>query len=70
MSGLDYLVMGTGILVLLVAIITGMVYSSSKATQNKIAEFSYLGEKMQTIGKTGSSKLVAVADAKKMAIIN
>ena len=66
MSGLDYLVMGTGILVLLVAIITGVVYSSSKATQNKIAEFSYLGEKMQTVGTTGSSKLVAVADAKKM----
>ena len=66
MSGLDYLVMGTGILVLLVAIVTGVVYSSSKATQNKIAEFSYLGQKMQTIGVTGSSKLVAVADAKKM----
>jgi len=66
MSGLDYLVMGTGVLVLLVAIVTGVVYSSSKATQNKIAEFSYLGQKMQTIGVTGSSKLVAVADAKKM----
>ncbi|MBO4846903.1 MAG: hypothetical protein J5525_11405 [Lachnospiraceae bacterium] len=66
MSGLDYLVMGTGILVVLVAIITGVVYSSSKATQTKVAEFAYLGEKMQTIGVTGSSKLVAVADAKKM----
>ena len=66
MSGLDYLVMGTGILVVLVAIITGVVYSSSKATQNKISEFAYLGEKMQTIGVMGSDKLVAVADAKKV----
>ena len=66
MSGLDYLVMGTGLLVVIVAVITGVAYSSSKATQTKIAEFAYLGEKMQTIGVTGSSKLVAVADAKKM----
>ncbi len=65
MSGLDFLVMSTGILVVLVAIITIAVYSSSRATQAKIDEFSGLGEKMQAIGVSGSSKLVAVADAKR-----
>ena len=65
MSGLDYLVAGTGILVVVVALITLTVYSSSKATQAKINEFISLGEKMQTIGTTGNEKLVAVLDAKR-----
>lgn len=65
MSGLDILVMCTGILVVVVGIITISVYSASRATQAKIDEFAYLGEKMQVIGMNGSSKLVAVADAKK-----
>ncbi len=65
MSGLDMLVMSTGVLVVIVAIITLVVYSSSRATQNKINEFGYLGENMQAIGLSGGSKLVAVADAKR-----
>ena len=65
LSGLDLLVAGTGVLVVLVAVITGIVYSSSKTTQNKVAEFVQLGEKMQTLGVEGSSQLVAVADARK-----
>ena len=64
MSGLDILVAGTGILVVLVAIVTGMVYSSSQATKSKIAEFAPLGANMQTIGDMGSGQFLAIADAR------
>ena len=64
MSGLDILVAGTGILVVVVAIVTAMVYSSSQATKKKIAEFAPLGANMQTIGDLGSNQFLAIADAR------
>lgn len=67
MTLLDILVACTGILVVLVAIITIMVYSSSKATQQKISEFVPLGENMQTVGLMGSEQFVAIADARNKA---
>ena len=65
MSGLDVLVIATGVLVVVVAAVTIGVYSSSKATQAKLDELAGVGQKMQTIGITGSDKLVAVADARR-----
>ncbi|MDO4803153.1 MAG: hypothetical protein Q4A15_13380, partial [Prevotellaceae bacterium] len=64
LSGLDILVMGTGILVVTVAVITALIYSSSKQTQAKIAEFQPLGANMQTIGIAGSGQFTAIADAR------
>jgi len=64
MTLLDILVACTGVLVVVVAVVTLMVYSSSKATQNKIAEFVPLGTNMQTIGLVGSGVFEQIADAR------
>lgn len=62
-SGLDLLVICTGVLVVVVAIATLLVYSSSRSTQARMDEFALLGQKMQTIGVSGSGKLTAAAEA-------
>lgn len=64
MTLLDILVACTGVLVVIVAVITLMVYSSSKATQNKIAEFVPLGSNMQTLGLVGSGVFEQIVDAR------
>lgn len=65
-TALDWVVMATGVLVLLAAIGTLGVYSASQKTNQAIDNFIPLGEDMETIGIAGSGKMVAVADASRI----
>lgn len=65
-TALDWIVMATGVLVLVAAIGTFGIYSASQKTNDAIASFVPLGEDMETIGIAGSGKLVAVADANRL----
>ncbi len=62
---MDKVVAVTGVLVLAVAIATAGAYTVSRSVEQQIAAFAPLGEQLESIGVTGQSKLLAVADAKK-----
>ena len=62
---MDKVVAVTGVLVLAVAIVTAGAYAVNRSVDNQIAAFAPIGEQLETIGVTGQTKLVAVADAKK-----
>jgi len=63
MSAGDRIVASTGIIVLVMAIITGSVYVSAKSVDNQVAAFAELGEDLGAVSVLGESGLIAVTDA-------
>ncbi len=64
LSGLDYIIGLTGVIVVAVAVITVNVYASAKATQAKVGEFASLGSDLAEIGVAGEGTLLAMAGNK------
>ena len=62
---MDKIVAVTGVLVLVVAILTVGVYAGNRGVNKQIEAFAPVGEQLETIGIVGQDKLLAVADAKK-----
>ena len=62
---MDKVVAATGVIVLAVAIVTAGAYAVNRTVDKQIAAFAPIGEQLETIGVTGQTKLLAVADAKK-----
>ncbi|MBR5596918.1 MAG: Ig-like domain-containing protein [Lachnospiraceae bacterium] len=62
---LDKVVAATGVLVLVVAIFTAVVYAGNRGLNKQIEAFAPIGQQLETVGVVGSDKLLAVADAKK-----
>ena len=65
MSVLDGLVAATGVLVLVVAIITVSAFGSAKMMEEQVAAFAPLGEELYSLSGAGNSVLLAMADEKK-----
>ena len=61
---LDKIVAVTGVLVLVVAILTVGVYAGKRGVDKQVAAFAPVGEQLETVGVVGTDKLLAVADAK------
>ena len=63
MTVMDRVVVATGILVLVFAIVTGTVYMSTKNTQAEVASFSTVGEQLAGVEVIGEGGLLAVTQA-------
>lgn len=63
MSMMDRVIAGTGAVVLLLILITGGVFVSSKITQSQVSDFVSVGAQLKDISVIGEAGLVAVADA-------
>ncbi len=63
MSAGDGIVLSTGVLVLVLAIVTGSVYVSAKTVDGQVAAFAEIGEDLGEVSLAGESGLIAVADA-------
>ena len=63
MSAGDRIIVSTGVIVLVMAIITGSVYVSAKSMDDQVAAFAELGEDLGAVSLTGESGLIAVTDA-------
>ncbi len=61
LSGMDKLVAGTGVLVLIVAIATVGFYSSAKAAEKQVEAMAPIGEELQQIGIVGQDTLLALS---------
>ena len=72
MDIMDRVIVGTGITVLLLALITGVVYIRSKIKMNQIASFASVGSQLNNIDMIGEDGLLAVADAQiaKQAVVD
>lgn len=62
---LDKIVAATGVIVLVVAMVTAVAYAVNRTVDKQIAAFAPVGEQLENIGVVGQDKLLAVADAKK-----
>ncbi len=63
MSTGDRIVISTGVLVLVMAVITGCIYVSAKNEDDQLAAFADLGEELGEVSLVGESGLIAVTDA-------
>ena len=63
MTLLDGVIATTGVLVLVVAIITVSVFSSAKAADRQVAAFAPIGEDMSYLVDAGKGTLIAMADS-------
>ena len=63
MSAGDGIIVSTGVLVLVLAIITGNIYVSAKTVDNQVAAFAEIGEELGAVSVMGESGLIAVTDA-------
>ena len=68
MSTGDRIIVSTGVLVLVLAIITGSVYLTSNAVEDQVAAFAELGQELGQLSVAGESGLLAVTDAEVAAI--
>lgn len=68
MSTGDRITISTGVLVLVLAIITGSVYLSANAVENQVAAFAQLGQELGELSVAGESGLLAVTDAEVAAL--
>lgn len=68
MSTGDRIVISTGVLVLVLAIITGSVYLSANAVEDQVAAFAQLGQELGELSVAGESGLLAVTDAEVAAL--
>ena len=63
MSLMDRVIAGTGAAVLILALVTGGAFISSKIVQSQVSDFVSVGAQLQNISVIGESGLLAVADA-------
>ncbi len=63
MSAGDRVIASTGVIVLVMAIITGSVYVSARNVDDQVASFAELGEDLGAVSLAGESGLIAVTDA-------
>ena len=63
MTLLDGVIAATGVLVLVVAIVTVSVFSSAKAAERQVAAFAPIGEDMSYLVDAGRGTLIAMADS-------
>ena len=63
MTVLDGVIAATGVLVLVVAIVTVSVFSSAKAAERQVAAFAPIGEDMSYLVDAGRGTLIAMADS-------
>ncbi len=63
MSGIDRVILGTGVAVLVLALVTGGLYISSRIVDNQVADFAGVGSQLDGIHTIGGEGLLAVADA-------
>lgn len=66
MSALDGVIAVTGVMVLVVAIVTVSAFSSAKIAQQQIEAFAPLGEEMEYLSEAGMGTLLAMADSQKL----
>ncbi len=63
-QAIDRLILGTGVAVLVLAIVTGGVYIFSRVKERQISAFSTVGTQLAHIDLIGETGLLAVADAR------
>lgn len=68
LTGLDYLVAGTGVAVLVVAVIAVNMFSNAKALDKRIREFASIGDDLSLIGTAGEGVLIAAADNRSISV--
>lgn len=66
MTALDGIVAVTGVMVLVVAIVTVSIFSGAKIAQQQVAAFAPIGEEMAYLTEAGKGTLLAMADSKKI----
>lgn len=64
LTGLDYVIIGMGALVLLVSVLVLSTYTTNKAIEAKVREFTSLGNQLSQIGLKGQGTMMAMADSK------
>ena len=67
-NAMDAVIAVTGVVVLLVAVLTVGIYSSARTVEGQVAAMAEVGEKMEAIGIAGDSVFTAVADARTAAL--
>lgn len=63
MGVMDKVILGTGAAVLVMALVTGSVYVSSRIVEGQVADFASVGSQLDGINVIGERGLLAVADA-------
>ena len=63
MGVMDKVILGTGAAVLVMALVTGSVYVSSRVVEGQVADFASVGSQLDGINVIGERGLLAVADA-------
>ncbi len=63
MDSMDRIILATGVTVLVLAVITGVVFFSAKAIENQVDDFVSVGSQLDGITIIGEKGLNAVADA-------
>ncbi|HKM34580.1 MAG TPA: hypothetical protein VJY54_07540, partial [Lachnospiraceae bacterium] len=63
MSTIDRIVTTTGVLVLILAIVTGIVFASANVLNKQVASFQTVGNQLEQVTLIGEHGLTAVADA-------
>lgn len=66
MTALDGIVAVTGVMVLVIAIVTVSVFSGAKIAQQQVAAFAPIGEEMEYLTDAGKGTLLAMADSRKL----
>lgn len=66
MTALDGIIAVTGVMVLVIAIVTVSVFSGAKMAQQQVEAFAPLGEEMEYLTETGKGTLLAMADSQKL----
>ena len=66
MTALDGIIAVTGVMVLVVAIVTVSVFSGAKMAQQQVEAFAPLGEEMEYLAEAGKGTLLAMADSQKL----
>jgi len=66
MTALDGIIAVTGVMVLVVAIVTVSIFSGAKIAKEQVAAFAPIGEEMEYLTDAGKGTLLAMADSKKV----
>lgn len=62
---MDMVMAGTGLVILIVSVITGLAFLGKRGTNQQIEALAPIGEQLETVGIMGKDTLLAVADAHK-----
>ena len=63
MSAVDHIVAFTGVVVLVLAVFTGIMYLNARSNKQQVEAFAEIGVGMEDIGIIGESGLLAISDA-------